>query len=116
MTATDGEEALQIARSPWQPDVVLLDTTPTKVDWFSLYEQVRAKNRAAVILVLGDESEEDEVSSLEAGADDYLPKRFSPRCCWPGCVRTCVTAGPPATSGSYSLETSGWMRRTTQPG
>ncbi len=78
MTATDGEEALQIACSSWQPDVVLLDTTPTKVDWFSLYEQVRAKNRTAVIFVLGDGSEEDEVRSLEAGADDYLPKRFSP--------------------------------------
>jgi two-component system response regulator ResD len=31
-----------------------------------------------VILVLGDESEEDEVQSLEAGADDYIAKRFSP--------------------------------------
>jgi DNA-binding response OmpR family regulator len=78
MTATDGQEALQIAGSSWQPDVVLLDPTLPGVDGFSVYEQIRAKNRAAVILVLGDESEEDEVSSLEAGADDYVAKRFSP--------------------------------------
>jgi DNA-binding response OmpR family regulator len=78
MTATDGQEALQIACSSWQPDVVLLDLTLPGVDRFSVYKQVRAKNRTAVIFVMGDESGEDEVRSLEAGADDYLPKRFSP--------------------------------------
>jgi len=78
MTATDGQEALQIAGCSWQPDVVLLDLTLPGVDGVSVYKQVRAKNRAAVILVLGDESEEDEVRSLEAGADDYVAKHFSP--------------------------------------
>jgi DNA-binding response OmpR family regulator len=78
MTAADGQEALQIACSSWQPDVVLLDLTLPGLDGFSVYKQVRAKNRTAVIFVLGDGSEEDEVSSLEAGADDYLPKHFSP--------------------------------------
>jgi DNA-binding response OmpR family regulator len=77
MIATDGLEALQIAGSSWQPDVVLLDLTLPGVDGFSVYKQVRAKNRAAVIFVLGDESEEDEIRSLEAGADDYVAKRFS---------------------------------------
>jgi DNA-binding response OmpR family regulator len=77
MTATDGPEALQIAGSSWQPDVVLLDPTLPGVYGLLVYKQVRAKNRAAVIFVLGDGSEEDEVRSLEAGADDYLPKRFS---------------------------------------
>jgi DNA-binding response OmpR family regulator len=78
MTATDRQEALQIACSSWQPDVVLLDPTLTGMDGSSVYKQVRAKNRTTVIFVMGDESEEDEVRSLEAGADDYLPKRFSP--------------------------------------
>jgi DNA-binding response OmpR family regulator len=78
MTATDGQEALQIACSSWQPDVVLLDLTLPGVDGFSVYRQVRAKNRTAVIFVMGNESEEDEVRSLEAGADDYVAKRFSP--------------------------------------
>ena len=78
MTAADAREALQIAGSSWQPDVVLLGPTLPGVDGFSVYKQVRAKNRTAVIFVLGDESEEDEVRSLEAGADDYVAKRFSP--------------------------------------
>jgi DNA-binding response OmpR family regulator len=78
MTATDGREALQIAGSSWQPDVVLLDPTLPGVNGFSVYERVQARNRAAVIFVLGDGSEADEVRNLEAGADDYVGKRFSP--------------------------------------
>ena len=78
MTATDVQEVLQIAGSSWQPDVVLLDPGLPGVDGFSVYKQVRAKNRAAVIFVLGDGSEADEVRSLEAGADGYVGKRFSP--------------------------------------
>jgi DNA-binding response OmpR family regulator len=78
MTAADGQEALQIAGSSWQPDVVLLDPTLPGVEGFSVYKQVRTGTRAAVIFVLGDGSEEDEVRSLEAGADDYVAKHFSP--------------------------------------
>ncbi len=78
ITAIDRQEALQIAGSSWQPDVVLLDLTLPEADGFSVYKQVRVKNRTAVIFVLGGESEEDEVRSLEAGADDYMSKRFSP--------------------------------------
>ena len=43
LTATDGQEAMQIAGSSWQPDVVLLDLTLPGVDGFSVYRQVRAK-------------------------------------------------------------------------
>jgi DNA-binding response OmpR family regulator len=78
MTATDGREALQIAGSSWQPDVVLLDPTLPGFDGSSVYEQVQTRNRAAVIFVLGDGSEADEVRNLEAGADDYVGKRISP--------------------------------------
>jgi DNA-binding response OmpR family regulator len=78
MTATDRGEALQLTGSSWQPDVVLLDPTLPGVDGSSIYEQVQARNRAAVIFVLGDGSEADEVRSLEAGADDYVEKRISP--------------------------------------
>jgi DNA-binding response OmpR family regulator len=78
VSAADAEEALLIAGSSWQPDVVLLDPTLPGVDRFSVYEQFRARSRAAVIFVLGDGSEEDEVRNLEAGADDYVGKHISP--------------------------------------
>ena len=78
ITAIDGQEASQIAGSSWQPDVVLLDLTLLDADGFSVCERVRAANRRAVIFVLSTGSQEDEVRSLEAGADDYVAKPFSP--------------------------------------
>jgi two-component system response regulator MtrA len=78
MTAIDGQEALQIAGSSWQPDVVLLDLMPPEVDVIQVCERVRDTNRIAVIFVLGGSSEEDEIRSLDAGADDYVAKPFSP--------------------------------------
>jgi PleD family two-component response regulator len=52
MTAADGQEALQIVCSSWQPDVVLLDLTLPGMNGSSLYKQVRTKNRTAVILLI----------------------------------------------------------------
>jgi DNA-binding response OmpR family regulator len=76
-TAVDGQEVLQLAGSSWQPEIVLLDLMPSEVDVFSVCERVRDTNRTVVIFVLGGASEEDEIRSLEAGADDYLAKPFS---------------------------------------
>jgi DNA-binding response OmpR family regulator len=78
MTAIDGQEALQLAGSSWQPDVVLFDLTLPRVNVSPLFERVRATNRAAVLFALSGDSEEEEVRSLEAGADDYLAQPFSP--------------------------------------
>ena len=76
-TAIDWQEALQIAGSSWQPDVVLLDLTLPEADGLSVCEQVRATNQRVVIFVLSGDSQDDEVRSLEAGADDYVAKPFS---------------------------------------
>jgi two-component system phosphate regulon response regulator PhoB len=117
MTATDAEEALLIARSSWQPDIVVLDPTLPGLDVSSAYEQVQTRNRAALIFVLGDGSEADEVRTLETGADDYVGKGVSPEVLlWPGCGRTGVVARPPAMGESCNPEISGWIRRITRSG
>ncbi len=77
MTAVNGREALQIAGSSWQPDVLVLDLTSPEVGAFAVCERVRATNQRPVVFVLGKELREDEIRSLEAGADDYLAKPFS---------------------------------------
>ena len=69
MTATDGREALQIAGSSWQPDVVLLDPTLPGVNGFSVYEQVQARNQSAVIFVLGDGSAAGRSATLVEGVE-----------------------------------------------
>src|SRR5215210_2281129 len=52
MAAADGQEALQLAGSSWQPDIVLLDLPLPNVDVFSVCDRVRATNQRAVIFVL----------------------------------------------------------------
>jgi DNA-binding response OmpR family regulator len=78
MTVVDGQEALQIATSSWQPDVVLLDLRLLDVDGLAVCERIRATNQSAVIFVLSGESGEREIQSLDAGADDYVEKPFEP--------------------------------------
>jgi DNA-binding response OmpR family regulator len=77
MTATDSQESLQIAGSSWQPEVVLLDVTLPEVAGFSVCKRVRAANRRALVFVLGASSREEEVRSLDAGADDYVATPFA---------------------------------------
>src|SRR5215204_2687544 len=52
VTAADGQDALQIACSSQQPDVVLLDPTLPGIEGSSIYKQGRAKYRTALIFVI----------------------------------------------------------------
>jgi CheY-like chemotaxis protein len=79
MTAIDEQEALQIAGTSWQPDIVLLNLRPPEVEVFPVFERFRATNQSVAIFVLGRDSDEDEIRNLEAGADDYLAKPCSPK-------------------------------------
>ena len=61
MTAIDEREALRVAGSSWQPDIVLLDLALPGVGGFAVCERLRATNQRAVIFVLSDGSQDEEV-------------------------------------------------------
>jgi DNA-binding response OmpR family regulator len=77
-TATDGEAALDVARS-FAPDVIVLDLGLPKMDGVDVCRQVRTFSDAYVIMLTARADEVDRVVGLEVGADDYLTKPFSPR-------------------------------------
>jgi DNA-binding response OmpR family regulator len=61
-------------------DVVLLDLTMPGMDGLEVCQRIRKQHASLPVLMLtarGDET--DRVVGLELGADDYLPKPFSPR-------------------------------------
>jgi two-component system, OmpR family, response regulator len=61
-------------------DLVLLDLTMPGMDGLEVCKRIRKQHSSLPILMLtarGDET--DRVVGLELGADDYLPKPFSPR-------------------------------------
>ena len=79
ITATDGEEAIEKAKSE-RPDLILLDVMMPKRDGLEVCKEVRQAGFTVPILMLTAKSQEiDVVRGLEAGADDYVTKPFSVR-------------------------------------
>ena len=76
ITATDGKEALAAARE-MQPDVILLDIMMPKMDGVEVCRHLKADPSLPfmpIIMVTAKTSSQDVVTSLEAGADEYLTK------------------------------------------
>ncbi|MGQ9866502.1 MAG: response regulator [Pseudanabaenaceae cyanobacterium] len=75
-TATDGETALELART-YPYDLILLDLALPKLDGLSVCRQLRAERQTVPIAILTQRDRpDDRVAGLEAGADDYLGKPF----------------------------------------
>jgi two-component system phosphate regulon response regulator PhoB len=64
------------------PQLILLDWMLPDTPGLSFARRLRAENRTMavpIILLTGRDGESDKITGLEAGADDYLIKPFSPR-------------------------------------
>jgi len=74
----NGSAALErLSRSP--PDLVVLDVMLPELSGFEVLRRIRATSAVPVIMLTARGEEVDRVVGLEMGADDYLPKPFSPR-------------------------------------
>ncbi len=60
-------------------DAVLLDVMMPGMDGLEVCKRIRTKSRIPVLMLTAKGDETDRVVGLEIGADDYLPKPFSPR-------------------------------------
>lgn len=78
--AGDGNEALRVL-STERIDVAILDVMMPGPDGLSLCRTLRQGGdyTVPVILLTALSEEDDRIAGLEAGADDYLTKPFSPR-------------------------------------
>ncbi|MEM9533216.1 MAG: response regulator [Pseudomonadota bacterium] len=75
---TDGGDLLPFVAQE-KPDVVLLDLMLPGVDGLTLCRQLREHSEVPVIMLTARVEESDRILGLEAGADDYVCKPFSPR-------------------------------------
>ena len=81
MCAFSAEEAAAIINSTL-PDVVLIDWMLPGMSGIQYARKLRGDERTRdlpIILLTARSEEQDKVAGLEAGADDYLTKPFSPR-------------------------------------
>ena len=77
--AQDGETGLRSGLEK-RADVIILDVMMPKMNGFDVCKQLREQNVSTPIIFLTRKDDERHmVAGLESGADDYLPKPFSPR-------------------------------------
>jgi DNA-binding response OmpR family regulator len=75
--AADGRSALA-AIALEAPALVVLDVMLPEVDGLAVLRAVRRTDRTPVIILSARGLVDDRIAGLAAGADDYLPKPFSP--------------------------------------
>jgi two-component system alkaline phosphatase synthesis response regulator PhoP len=78
LVASDGIEGLRLAREA-APDLIVLDLMLPGIDGTEVCRQVRQESNIPIIMVTARVEEEDRLTGLEMGADDYITKPFSPR-------------------------------------
>jgi DNA-binding response OmpR family regulator len=77
VTATDGENALAIARAQ-RLDLILLDVMLPGMSGVEVLRTLRREGNDTPVIILSAKGEEiDRVVGLKVGADDYVPKPFS---------------------------------------
>lgn len=59
-------------------DLVLLDVMLPQLDGFAVLEGLRRRSSVPVIMLTSRTEQQARIQGLNAGADDYLPKPFSP--------------------------------------
>ena len=79
--AASGDQALKTA-SEAPPDLIILDLNLPVLGGLEVCRLLRARpatSRTPIIMLTARASEGDRVTGLDAGADDYITKPFSPR-------------------------------------
>jgi DNA-binding response OmpR family regulator len=76
--APDGVRGLALAREK-TPDVIVLDVMLPRMSGVDVCRILRRESALPILMLTARDSEEDVVSGLDAGADDYMTKPFSMR-------------------------------------
>jgi DNA-binding response OmpR family regulator len=78
LVAYDGRTALDSARNR-RPGLIILDLMLPKVDGLDVCRLLRSESQVPIIMLTAKTTENDKLTGLDLGADDYVTKPFSPR-------------------------------------
>src|SRR4030042_359107 len=78
LTAYDGNNALQMARES-RPDLIVLDLMLPGMNGLDVCRTLRKESDVPIIMLTAMTTDDDRLTGLNIGADDYVTKPFSPR-------------------------------------
>jgi len=78
LTAYDGVEALRLARENY-PDLIVLDLMLPDIDGLEVCRTLRHESDVPIIMLTARTTDQDKLTGLDLGADDYVTKPFSPK-------------------------------------
>jgi DNA-binding response OmpR family regulator len=78
LKAVTGEQALALVRAQ-PPDLIVLDLRLPGIGGIDVARALRRDSEVPIIMLTARVEESDRLLGLEAGADDYITKPFSPR-------------------------------------
>ena len=78
LSAYDGVEALRLARES-HPDLIVLDLMLPGIDGLEVCRTLRDESDVPIIMLTARTTDQDKLTGLGLGADDYVTKPFSPR-------------------------------------
>jgi len=78
LTAYNGTDALHMAREG-HPDLIVLDLMLPGIDGLHVCRTIRNESDVPIIMLTAKTTEEDRLTGLDLGADDYVTKPFSPK-------------------------------------
>ncbi len=76
--ASSGLRGLEAALNE-PPNLIILDWLLPNLSGLEILKKLRQEQQTPVIMLTAKDEEEDKLKIFEAGADDYVPKPFSPR-------------------------------------
>jgi len=77
-TANCGSNAMELFHEE-QPDLIILDLMLPDISGEEICKRIRKESDVPILMLTAKSGEDDKVTGLYIGADDYLTKPFSPR-------------------------------------
>ncbi len=78
LTAYDGAQALRLAHEGY-PDLIILDLMLPDIDGLDVCRTLRRESDVPIIMLTARTTDQDKLTGLDLGADDYVIKPFSPK-------------------------------------
>lgn len=112
----NGLEAIEAARRE-KPDLIILDIMLPEVDGLEVAKQLKAADETAqvpIIFLTAKSSDDDQITGLDLGADDYVTKPFSVKVLLARVEAALRRNGQAQSNGSASILEIGPVRVDTE--